>query len=239
VSPTASPTTGLGPSGGDVLTSNIAIIGGGVALGAVAILGMAFAEYRRRKRHLTALAKGVGNWTHAEIWRFRLVFRDNHDFDALCEAFPNKSRESIAILAKSILAENTVYRGKSSYAFLRSRANKVDGAMRNTYATPTPQLVKLRTNDSHFSSGSNLEQHDNLGTFTTNSSGASTSLTPYSSKPHQPSLGFRERRKMNQMAIAASVCQPPGLSLKATNPQFVQSDPSLIPNATTKTTMSY
>jgi hypothetical protein len=114
VAPSSSPTV---PGDGQQIDLNIAIIGGaaGGAAGLGALVGIL------GYRHLKRRASRTADWTEVDIARFRVAYHKNHDFEALCEAFPQYSRESVAMRAKSLMDKKPVFLGKDSFRFVRDR----------------------------------------------------------------------------------------------------------------------
>jgi hypothetical protein len=108
-------------------------VGGGVGatFGAAAMFGLGFVGYRRRQRR-SGEAGSSSNWTEADIARFREAYQKNHDFEVLCQAFPDKTRESVAVRARSMMNTNNPYFGRDSYIFVRTR---VQNAWNKFYAS--------------------------------------------------------------------------------------------------------
>jgi hypothetical protein len=191
----------------------------GATAGAVALFGAGIIGYRRHQRR--AWQNKDKSWTEAEMARFRQAYQKNHDFEALCQTFPDKSRESIARRAKSMMNTNNPFFGRDSYKFLRSRAratwNKYHPSPNNTL----PKLPKA----SSVSRTTTAEISSQGGSLVRIPVSSTRSLTPFASSS-QYAAAFQLSEPTKNLPVGMS--PPPGLSIVTSNPLFEPPGPSTI-----------
>ena len=105
-SPTRSPTTATTLNNSkNIVSSPVGVIVGGGLGGGCAVLAIVFgirraSNYRKRKSLEQV-------WTPSEEGKFAEIFNMTHDFEKLCQAVPNRSRESVARKAKLLLSSES------------------------------------------------------------------------------------------------------------------------------------
>jgi hypothetical protein len=196
--------------------------GAGIIVGSVSgvllsVLGVGFTRYwRRRNQPQNFASKTLTNsWSEPEIARFREVYRNNHDFETLCQAFPDRTRESVAERARSLMIHNPTYFGRDSYLFLRER---LTGACNKLYSTTSPfMLVSSRVTVGGINQGvgpraNNGIYHKKPSPYSSASNRTYKQDEALSSfQPMDNSTNFREPTKISP---------PPGLYYSTSNPQF-------------------
>lgn len=126
------------PNGDNLASNQFIFIGSGVG-GGVALFALGLLVHRRRVRRRQSLDQE--RWTTDEESKLRETYRNTHDFDVLCGTFPHKSRESVALKLKTLMADkanpSTLDR-KNAAMLLAPSAEEKYVFVKDTPPTPAP-----------------------------------------------------------------------------------------------------